>query len=206
MLGVNPISRSFGFDRGTPIDRYYIEIFLHKHSSLIYGVTLEIEENLYSKKFGNNINKHEILSFSKDQKNATIIGDLSIPEKLPKDVTNCFICTQTLNFIYDFKKAIVGIYNLLKPEGIALVTVAGICQISRYDADRWGDFWRFNPQGIEKAFKEVFGEQNITMEVYGNSYSATMFLNGFAAEECNKKKLDYLDKDYPITITIIAKK
>lgn len=204
--GVQPISRLFGFDRGKPVDRYYIEIFLRENSQFITGTTLEIAENTYSKRFGNHVTQFEVLGYSPEQKSATIIGDLTQFKNLPKDYIDCFICTQTLNFIYDYKLAITGIHSILKQDGIALVTVGGISQISRYDADRWGDFWRFNPQGIEKAFKEIFGENNVTTKVFGNSYAATMFLNGFATVDCNRKKLDALDNDYPVIIALVVKK
>ena len=35
-----PISNVFGLDRGTPIDRFYIEDFLYKNKSLIKGKCL----------------------------------------------------------------------------------------------------------------------------------------------------------------------
>ena len=44
-LNVNPVSREFGFDRGTPIDRYYIEKFLGENADKIKGNILEIAEN-----------------------------------------------------------------------------------------------------------------------------------------------------------------
>ncbi len=49
--------------------------------------------------------------------------------------TDCFIVTQTLNFIYDVKSAVKGIFHMLKDGGIILATVAGIFQISRYDIE-----------------------------------------------------------------------
>ena len=42
---VTPISSNFGFDRGTPIDRYYIERFLHRHTSDIQGRALEVGDD-----------------------------------------------------------------------------------------------------------------------------------------------------------------
>ena len=47
-----PISRKFGFDRGLPIDRYYIERFLERHASDIHGRVLEIAFNMYTLRFG----------------------------------------------------------------------------------------------------------------------------------------------------------
>jgi len=47
---LKPISKVFGFDRGTPIDRYYIENFLSQHRNDIHGIVLEIGDNTYTKK------------------------------------------------------------------------------------------------------------------------------------------------------------
>ena len=46
------LSRDFGFDRGTPIDRYYIESFLSTHASDIRGHVLEVADNTYTRRFG----------------------------------------------------------------------------------------------------------------------------------------------------------
>ncbi|MEO6731331.1 MAG: hypothetical protein ABIN01_08935 [Ferruginibacter sp.] len=202
----NPVSRKFGFDRGLPIDRFYIEDFLSANSSKISGTVLEISEPTYTNMFGNGVVKSVALHYSGEHSKATLIGDLTEYEGLPKDFADCFICTQTLNFIYDFKKAINGIYHIVKNGGTALVTVAGICQVSQYDANRWGDFWRFNPQGIKRAFEEVFGEENIVIKSYGNSYAAAALLKGIAANEIKRNKLTFFDQDYPVVITIIATK
>jgi glycosyltransferase involved in cell wall biosynthesis len=47
-----PISLDFGFDRGTPVDRYYVEGFLARHASDIRGRVLEIGDASYSRRFG----------------------------------------------------------------------------------------------------------------------------------------------------------
>lgn len=203
---LTPASKIFGFDRGTPIDRYYIDSFLKTSQQYIKGAVLEIAESTYSKQFDNGVTKFEVLHYTADNKDATIIGDLSNPETLPSDAIDCFICTQTLNFISDFESAIKGIHQVLKPGGVALVTVAGLTQISRYDMDRWGDFWRFTTLSIKNSFEKVFGTDNITVESLGNVLSATALLHGLASEELKTEELDFNDPDYQITITVIAKK
>src|SRR5439155_18109175 len=45
---VAPISANFGFDRGTPIDRYYIERFLEREAGHIRGRVLEVRDSSYS--------------------------------------------------------------------------------------------------------------------------------------------------------------
>lgn len=205
LRSVSPISRKFGLDRGTPIDRYYIEKFLFANRSHITGCVLEVAESKYSKRMGSKVTSYEVLHVEKN-KAATIVGDLTKSNSLPNNKIDCFICTQVLNFIFDFQSAIQGIYHLLKQDGIALVTVSGISQISHYDATRWGHFWSFYPQGIERSFKQVFGEENVHVSVFGNSLSAISFLKGIAKEELTSEELDFNDPDYPVTIAILVKK
>lgn len=205
-LRLEPVSRCFGMDRGTPIDRFYIEQFLKKSASYIEGNILEVGDSVYAETFGKKINRIDILDVALENPKATIICDLTKHELLPQNMFDCFICTQTLNFVYDFRSAIQGSYYLLKKGGVTLTTVAAITQISNYDAQRWGDYWRFTPQGIKLAFEEVFGRDNVEIESYGNSYAATAFLKGISKEEISERKLNYKDADYPIVITLVAKK
>lgn len=206
LRNLKPISRKFGFDRGTPIDRIYIEDFLYKNQQSITGTVCEIADNTYCLKYGHDVQKYEILHYTEDNKRATIVGDLTNKDTLPQVHVDCFILTQTLNFIYDVKAAIEGLYYILADQGVALVTVAGICQISRYDMDRWGDYWRFTDLSIKKLFDEVFGSENVEIETYGNVLTATAFLQGLSAEELTQEELFYKDIDYQLTITIKAKK
>lgn len=206
LRSTKPISTVFGFDRGTPIDRYYIERFLRDHADYITGNILEIAEDTYTKKYGKNILHSDILHVDGTNKNATIIGDLTLHTHLPHGRYNNIICTQTLNFIFDSHAAIEGIYALLAPGGVALVTVAGLCQISRYDMDRWGDYWRFTTLSIGKLFMDIFGEGNIEVLSYGNVLSAIALLEGITVEELTPRELDVPDEDYQITIGVIANK
>ena len=201
---VTPLSLKFGFDRGTPIDRYYIERFLDAHRKSIHGTVLEIADDSYTRKFGDKVATRDVLRFDKTNHCATIHGDLTKFDTIPVDKFDCFICTQTLNFIYNFQGAIKGIHQVLKPNGVALVTVAGLCQISQYDMDRWGDYWRFTDLSMTKAFQEIFGEGRFEISTYGNVLSAISLLEGIAAEELSKEELDVNDKVYQVLIAIKA--
>lgn len=46
---MTPVSRLFGFDRGTSMDRYYIGQFIKKHASCIHENVLGIAGNTYTK-------------------------------------------------------------------------------------------------------------------------------------------------------------
>ena len=202
-----PISRVFGLDRGTPIDRYYIEKFLRKHSNLIKGHVLEVAENRCCKLYGSHqVESCDILSTASTNKHITIVSDLTNTETLPKGKMDCFICTQTFNFIYEVQKAVEGAYYLLRSGGVLLATVAGLCQISRYDMDRWGDYWRFTTASVERLFGTVF-KDNVEIESFGNVLAAVAFLQGAAVEDLpNPELLDEHDPDYQVLITIVARK
>jgi hypothetical protein len=203
-----PVSAVFATDRGTPVDRYYIEKFLDKNHKYIHGRILEISESTYSRKFAENpltgTNVFETLHYDGTEGKTTIIGDLTKPESLSENRYDCFICTQTYNFIFDVQKAIEGSYFLLKPKGVVLATVAGISQISRYDMDRWGDYWRFTDKSIRLLFENV-GFTKVEVVAMGNCLAALAFLQGIAVEDLpNKVLLDKYDKDYQLIIGVIA--
>ena len=204
-ISTTPISNDFGLSRGTPIDRYYIESFLKENEIDIKGAVLEIAESTYTKQFDHGVTSFEILHVDESNRKATIIGDLTQPETLPDKTVDCFICTQTLNFTFDVRRAIEGCFKLLKDSGVFLGTVSGISQISRYDMNRWGDYWRFTDLSLKKLFAEYFREENITIQMYGNVFAANAFLQGLALEDIEDKSLlNVRDIDYQVTLGIRA--
>jgi len=202
-----PVSRLFGLDRGTPIDRYYIEQFLEAHASRIRGRVLEVAGSEYSRRFGaDRVDRYEVLNATPGNADATIVGDLSDASTLPAGVADCFICTQTFNFIFEVRRAVEGAHHLLKPGGVLLATMAGLCQISRYDMERWGDYWRFTTASAERLFGEVFGPE-VEVSAHGNLLAAKALLDGLAVEDLpHRDLLDAADQDYQVVITVVARK
>ena len=144
------ISNRMGTDRGQAIDRLYIEEFLNKNRKYIQGNVLEIGDDEYSSKIGGKRANVTVMTYDKSfvDGEKTIFGDLTRIDTLPKHSIDCFICTQTLNFIYDVNTAVKGIKHLLSEGGTALITVSGLSQISPYDYPRWGDYWRFTDHSL----------------------------------------------------------
>lgn len=207
-----PVSRHFGHERGKSIDRYYIEKFLKSNANLIKGNVMEIEENTYTAQFGNPDIKSFVLKYEgndnlkQSMDCEIVIGNLTKPETIPEGNVDCFICTQTLNFIYDVKSAIKSIYQSLKWGGVLLVTVAGISQLSERDYTNWGDYYRFSDMGIRKHFEAIFGVGNVEVYPFGNIATTLAFLQGFACEDLKKEMFDYVDPYYAQVIGVIAYK
>ncbi|MEI7474105.1 MAG: methyltransferase [bacterium] len=202
-----PLNRTFGYDRGTPIDRYYIENFLNTNNNLIKGNVIEVAENTYTKNFGRNkVLKSLILHANNTDVKADIIGNLETGENLPEAIADCFIMTQTLPFMLNPKEGIKNALKLLKADGVLLITVPGIVQISRYDMDRWGHYWSFTDLSLQKLLEEFVHKEKIEIKTYGNVKSACGLLYGYSQEEFTKSDLDHYDKDYQVTIAAVVRK
>jgi SAM-dependent methyltransferase len=200
-----PISRIFGLDRGQSIDRYYIENFLNRWAEDVRGCVLEVGNNMYTERFGGKrVTKSHVLHVQEGNPRATIVADLSSNNDIPSDIFDCIILTQTLQFIYDMRGAILTLYRILKPGGVLLATVHGISKISRYDMERWGEYWRFTTCSARKIFEEAFPAVNVSVEAHGNVFAANAFLQGLAVEDVCQEQLNYCDPDYEVLITVRA--
>jgi SAM-dependent methyltransferase len=203
---LTPISTTFGFDRGLPIDRFYIESFLRASLADIHGRTLEVADNAYTCKFGaGHVVQSDVLHAESGNPAATIVADLSRGEGLPSEAFDCIILTQTLQMIYDLRTSLRLLCEALKPGGVLLATVPGISQISRHDMDRWGDYWRFTTLSAQRLFEDA-GPMDVTVKAYGNVLAAVAFLHGLAAEELREDELNWPDPDYELLIAVRAVK
>ena len=175
---LEPVSRDWGFDRGRPIDRYYIERFLEARSTVIQGRVLEIGEPLYTEMFGNGrVTQSEILDVMGNPE-ATYTCGLDDGAELPTGSFDCIIVTQTLQYIYDFRAALWTLHRILKGGGILLATVPGITRLNQGNPQEEYWYWSFTSVSIARAFEELFPRKAVTVEIFGNVLSATGFLYG----------------------------
>jgi hypothetical protein len=196
---VNPFSRAFGTDKGTALDRFYIEAFIKRNQYHIIGKVLEVGDSRYTDLYGKGVSKLDVLSISKEQSPAaTLIGNLETGEGLPENEYDCFICTQVLQFTYQIVEAAKSCMRVLKPGGALLLSVPGISQISMYEYVRCGEYWRFTDQSI----RSLFGKGS-EVEACGNFYACSMFLAGLPIEMVDAGLL--LPNDTPYQMVITAK-
>jgi SAM-dependent methyltransferase len=198
-----PISRAWGFDRGRPIDRYYIEAFLAAHSAFITGEVIEVQNSDYTNRFGTAVTRAHILDIDAANPNATLIADLADAHNIPAESFDCFVLTQTLHIIFDIQQAIRHCHRMLKPGGSLLCTVPSVSRIHKTrGVDH--DYWRLTKASCTRLFGDVFGAEQVEVSVYGNVLAAVAFLEGVAAEELPSRKLDLHDPDFPTLIGVRA--
>jgi SAM-dependent methyltransferase len=207
---LEPISRDWGDDRGGPIDRYYITGFLDRHREDVRGRVLEIAEDVYAKWFGDDrVSRIDILEYRKgEHPRATFVGDLTDAPHLPSGAFDCVILTQTLQLIYDLEAAVGTVHRILRPGGVALVTLPGITPVNRQDSESWGNqwCWSFTALSARKLFEKHFAPEEIEVETFGNVLAAASFLYGLGRGELTRRELDHRDPDYEMVITLRARK
>lgn len=206
LWSMKPVSKKFGLDRGTPVDRVYIEAFLASNANAITGSVLEIADDTYARRFGVSLRSVDVLHVTQGNPNATIVADLSDAPQISDESFDCVILTQTLQFILDVSAAVDSLHRILRPGGSVLATMPSISQISEYDMVRWGDFWRFTRASAGALFGTRFGSDNVEVVSFGNLLSAVAFLHGLAAEELNSEELALVDPTYPLIIGVKATK
>jgi SAM-dependent methyltransferase len=202
---LTPLSEQYGYDRGQPIDRYYIESFLRAHQAFIYGHTLEIKDSSYTKQFGKQVAISDVLDIDPSNPNAAIIADLAAADKIPSDTYDCFILTQTLQYIYDLRSAIRHAHRILKPGGALLATVPTVSRINSGDGLS-NDFWRFTTASCSALFGNEFGKGQVQVQSFGNILTEIAFLTGMAGEEFRQSELNTHDDYFPLIIAVLALK
>ncbi len=203
----NPIGRDFGVDRGTPVDRHYIDGFLGEQRNDIRGYVMEVGTDLYTRRYGGErVLANEITHYALGHPHATMVIDLAQPPEQAEEQFDCIICTQTLQFIYEVDVAMRNLYCLLKPGGVLLITSAGISQISRVDMRASGDYWRFTEASLRRLVEEFFPSDGCLVKAYGNVMSCVALLHGISAEELGSEDLDAYDPEYQMLIAARAVK
>ena len=199
-----PLSARWGADRGTPLDRYYIERFLEQHRADIRGRVLEVKDDGYTRRFGRDVVRADVLDISATNAKATIIADLARADAVPTGAFDCFVLTQTLQLIYDVRGAVAHARRLLRPGGVVLATVPSVSRIAL--GNNGVDCWRFTAGACARLFGEEFGDGAVTVRSCGNVLASIAFLAGMAHEELSRRELEHVDEDFPTVITVRAVK
>jgi SAM-dependent methyltransferase len=202
----SPVSLDWGFERGLPIDRRYIEEFMARHAGDIRGRVLEIQEPVYTERFGgSSVQTGDVLDVSPANPGATIVADLRAAPNIPDASYDCLIVTQTLHVIDDVGAAVAECERILKPGGVLLATFPSASRVClEYGPD--GDFWRVTEAAVRRLATEAFPSEQVTVRSRGNVLSSSAFLYGVASQELSDAELDVDDPFFPTVVTLRAMK
>jgi hypothetical protein len=181
---------------------------MEQNARFIRGDVLEVGDDRYTRAYGGDkVTSSAVLHAIEGNEQATLVGDLASGRGLPEgEAYDCVILYDTLQCIYDVPAAVATAHRLLRPRGTVLATFNGIVQISRHDYEHWGEFWHPTDLAVRRVFGEVFGDDAVEVETYGNVLAACGLLYGLAAEDLGARKLEHNDPDYQVCITTRATK
>lgn len=206
-METEPVSTRFGTERGTPIDRFYINCFLQKNEKFIQGDVLEIEDNMYTRRFGGmKVNNSIVMDVSSTGNGITFQGNLETGEGIRDGIADCFILTQTLMYIFDLKSAAHNICRLLKKDGKAFITCSGISQNSMRCMDHYGCYFNFNQDALIRIFEDEEELRIIDSGSYGNVKTVTAHLNGLCCEDLKESDFEANDKYYPLIVYVVVER
>lgn len=200
---LEPVSDKWGFDRGLPVDRYFIEAFLEAHRDEVAGRCLEVMNSNYTVRFGGErVTRADAVDINPRNPKATIVGDLLEPATLEPGAYDCIILTQTLQVIFDSAKVLRHCYRALRPGGALLVTVPACCRYSPHPED----FWRFTDRSLERLLQENAPGAQVDVQMHGNLVASIAFLTGIATQELAPGELAVRDERFPIVVTAHVRK
>ncbi len=200
-----PVSRNWGYDRGMPVDRYYIEQFLLLHRQDIRGRVLEVGEATYTDRYGLDVERCDVLDNNPKNPKATLFIDLESPGLLPSNEYDCMLLTQVLQFVFHLRPCLEDLYRSLRPGGVMLATLPCVSRLDlSYGADK--DYWRFTAAACKLLFGDVFGADQVNVFPYGNFLVSSAFLAGVAAEELSTRELGAQDEVFQLLTAVRAVK
>lgn len=193
----------WGYDRGTPVDRWYIERFLAERRGDITGHVLEVKDHAYTDRFGTGVVESGVLDIDAGNPLATYVADLASAEPLPTGRFDCFVLTQTLQYVFELPAAVAHVHRILRPGGVVLATLPAVSRVSPATLT---DFWRFTPLAAQRLFAERFGAEHVSAVGRGNILTQVAFLHGLAAEELERSELETDDPLFPLLVCVRARK
>lgn len=189
---VEPLD-GWGFGRGTPVDRWYIERYL-LGCGPVSGHAVEVQDDVYSSRLG--AQTVDVLDIDPSNPRAGIVGDLCAPGTLANGTYDLAVVTQTLQLVADPLAAVTNLLTALRPGGVLLMTTPVVSRMAN-DADRW----RWTPVGMQDLLAAAAPSgASIDVVGMGNALASRAFLFGLAAQDLDETVLARYEPRYPLLV------
>jgi hypothetical protein len=196
-----PFSEYFGFDRGTPIDRYYLDRFLSAHRLEIHGEVLEIQLPDCARRYGQGVTAVHTVDID-PRFSPTYCCDLASAGIIADARYDCFLLPNTLPYLRHLERALVEALRIVRPGGTILATASTFVPL----VTDMADYWRLSAAGWEELASKAWPDCRLTVESHGNCLSAVAAMLGLASEELSPAELDGRDPRYPVLVTLHCQK
>ncbi len=204
---LRPLSTSAGVDRGSPVDRYFIEKFLEANRDCVRGVCLEVKDNAYTLRYGGDkVARGDVLDVNPENTQATIHADLRDLKPIADNTYDCVILTQVLQYIDDLGAAVRECARVLKPGGTLLATMPSLGKLDGQADNVFGHYWRLTVDSARYLFGKHFAPERLQVQGWGNVLVGLSFWIGLAREELSRRQLDYFDPEFACGVTVRATK
>jgi SAM-dependent methyltransferase len=194
---VEPFSANFGFERGTPVDRFYLQRFLEANRAAITGRVLEVQVPSYTRTYGHGVETSHTVDINPIF-NATYTCDLANAPQIPSDSYDCVLAPNTLQHVTDLVPTLHTLLRIARPGGVVLASAPVLLPLIP-DGD---DYWRLSPVGWQRTLAREWAGCDISVEGHGNCLAAIAAMHGLALEELTDEELEANDPRYPVLVTI----
>jgi hypothetical protein len=192
-----PFSTKFGFDRGTPIDRFYLARFLAEHAHRIRGDVLEIQSPGHARRYGRALGRTDSIDVNPIF-TPTWLCDLARADAVPSASYDCFLLPNTLNHLRDLDGALRHAFRIVRPGGAILASAASLVPL----IPDGPDYWHLSEAGWREVAQRAWPDGELSVVAHGNCLAATAALMGIAVEELDARELEVHDPRYPVLVTL----
>jgi SAM-dependent methyltransferase len=201
---LRPFSESYGFERGTPVDRYYLHRFLEEHRHLITGRVLEIEYPSHTRQYGHDLTATDSVNIvAGTYPNLTYLVDLAQSEGvIPDDSYDCFLLPNTLCVLRNIEGCLRHALRVVKPGGVILASTGTFVPLT----GARDDYWRLSAEGWRELTSRTWPGCDVRIEHHGNCLTTVAAMLGLALEELKSAELEYHDPRFPVLVTFYCRK
>ena len=193
-----PFSSSFGFERGAPIDRYYLRQFLTAHRQQITGAVLEVQTSSHTERFGHAVIRADTFDIVPAFTPTYLCDFAHCEHVIPSHTYDCLLLPNTLPHFRELDLCLAQALRVVRPGGTILASVAGLLPLTG-DVP---DYWRMSPDGWRERLGAAWPGATIEVAGHGNCLAAVGVQLGLALEELTAAELDVHDPRYPVLVTI----
>jgi SAM-dependent methyltransferase len=196
-----PFSATFGFERGTPIDRHYLHAFLSAHRDQITGDVLEVQTTSYTERFGRAVRRSDSFDIVQQFSPTHLCDFCHCEAVIPSASYDCLLLPNTLPHFRELDLALAQARRIVRPGGVLLASAAGLLPLTG-DAS---EFSRLTPDGWRHRLASAWPGATVEVRGHGNCLAAMAAQLGLALEELTPSELDADDPRYPVLCTIAAR-